>query len=323
MDSSACIYVVLDLETTGLYRATNHIIELAGEILDRDGGPIEDATYESLVKPPIKIPSTVTDLTGITNEMVKEAPEFPVVMKEFVDFIVDHREQYQDVMKKPIPSTILVAHNGKRFDIPFLVDACNKNDIGEIFVEKEIHFACDTLVLAREMVRERKLKEVPQSFRLVDLYEFCCANPMGTAHRAMADVKATSVVLRHPPFWKERLEHMWTFVKKTWIPEIISIDDSDDDVSSESNDSLDVEEDESEEIEAEVVSSEESTTQEVAQGWKLNTVFDGTDVNQKFVEYFAKPGTRGKVDNNSGVQCAVSSCNSPTKDWRQIFAHAL
>ena len=72
-----CIYVVIDLETTGLSHKLNNIIELAAEILLYDGVPIEDGSYSSLIRPPSTIPAVVSELTGITQEMVMDKPRFP------------------------------------------------------------------------------------------------------------------------------------------------------------------------------------------------------------------------------------------------------
>lgn len=94
-------YIVLDLETTGLSSDRDEIIEVSalkvhcGKIIDR---------YETLIHPFQEIPSFISDLTGITNDMVLNAPYFSDILSELIDFI---------------GSLYIVGHN-VNFDINFL-----------------------------------------------------------------------------------------------------------------------------------------------------------------------------------------------------------
>ncbi|KAG7367574.1 DNA polymerase III, alpha subunit [Nitzschia inconspicua] len=72
-------YVLFDLETTGVSRTKDDIIELAAMVLGPDGIAIEDGSFDSLIRPHRKISLYITTLTGITNEMVEPAPTFPEV----------------------------------------------------------------------------------------------------------------------------------------------------------------------------------------------------------------------------------------------------
>lgn len=79
-------YVVLDLETTGLSPCEDKIIEIAaikcinGEIVDR---------LETLINPERKISSHITGITGISNDMVSDAPVISEVINEVIDFLGD------------------------------------------------------------------------------------------------------------------------------------------------------------------------------------------------------------------------------------------
>ena len=73
-------YVVLDLEMTGLSAKTDHIIEI-GAIKIKDGKIIDQ--MECLVNPKCKIPTRVSELTGITDEMVMDAKDMPASVIEF------------------------------------------------------------------------------------------------------------------------------------------------------------------------------------------------------------------------------------------------
>ena len=100
-------YVVFDLETTGLSPINNEITEIgAVKVID---GKISD-TFEMLVKPNQKISQKITDITGITNEMVKDKPPIEEVLPKFIEFIGG------------LP---LVAHNID-FDYGFLCENYNR-----------------------------------------------------------------------------------------------------------------------------------------------------------------------------------------------------
>ena len=88
----------MDLETSGFSSSRNHIIEIAAEILSNDSIVIEDGTYTSLVSPPTPIPPLISDLTGITQQMVSQARDIKTVMEEFFSFVEekhkDHSEEF-------------------------------------------------------------------------------------------------------------------------------------------------------------------------------------------------------------------------------------
>jgi ATP-dependent DNA helicase DinG len=84
--SDAPTYTLLDFETTGLEADTSEIIEI-GAI--RVEGFSEKARYHTLVKPKSPIPAMISELTGITNEMVEDAPPFEEVARAFADFLGD------------------------------------------------------------------------------------------------------------------------------------------------------------------------------------------------------------------------------------------
>ncbi len=75
------MFCIIDIETTGGNHKTGKITELA--IIKHDGEQIIDE-FSSLVNPGVPIPPFITQLTGITNEMVEEAPPFYEIAKEVV-----------------------------------------------------------------------------------------------------------------------------------------------------------------------------------------------------------------------------------------------
>ena len=77
-------FTVIDIETTGLSCEKNEIIELSA-IRVRNG--IITDKFSSLVKPNGHINSFIKNLTGISNEMVENAPDITSVLPEFMEFI--------------------------------------------------------------------------------------------------------------------------------------------------------------------------------------------------------------------------------------------
>lgn len=122
-------YTVLDIETTGLSPKNNEIIELAA-VKVRDGKIVD--TYSSLIKPSSEISPSISNLTNITNEMVKTSP---LIEEELVNFL------------KFIGPDIIIGHN-VTFDISFI----SLNSL-KIFQTPFLNNYVDTLTLSRRFVK--------------------------------------------------------------------------------------------------------------------------------------------------------------------------
>ena len=96
-------YTVIDIETTGLYPSSSEIIEVSA-LKCRDERVVD--VFSSLIRPIYPIAPFITDLTGISNEMVKDAPLAEEALAQFYDFA---------------GKDILIGHN-VNFDINFLYD---------------------------------------------------------------------------------------------------------------------------------------------------------------------------------------------------------
>ena len=118
-------FVAVDVETTGLSPLYNELIEVSA--IKYEGAKKID-TFSTLIKPKKEISSTITNITGITNKMLENAPELDKVMPELVDFIGDN----------PI-----VAHNAN-FDYSFLQNNSNRS-----FTKNKV---IDTVAISREML---------------------------------------------------------------------------------------------------------------------------------------------------------------------------
>ena len=120
-------FIIFDLETTGLKPANEEITEIAATLVE--GGAVID-TFQTYVNPHKPIPPEITELTGISDETVRDAPELEEALSRFFDFAKDD---------------ILVAHNAG-FDMSFLKTACKR-----LGIEREFTYI-DTLEMARIML---------------------------------------------------------------------------------------------------------------------------------------------------------------------------
>ncbi len=161
------VVAVIDFETTGMSPAQgDRATEIAAVLLQ--GGRIVDR-YQSLMNAGVRIPSFITQLTGISDAMVRQAPAAAEVMREVADFVGEHP---------------LVAHNAA-FDSRFW-DA----ELGRIRRRRRQEFACSMLVA------RRLLPQAP-SHKLGVLIEFAQLPVAGRAHRALADAEMAATLLVH------------------------------------------------------------------------------------------------------------------------------
>lgn len=156
-------YVVFDIETTGLSKEKEMITEI-GAVKVADGKIID--RFSTFVNPQRPISAEITKLTGITDDMVKDAPTIENVLPEFLKFCED---------------TVLVAHNAS-FDTGFIRIAAERAGLGELH-----HTVVDTLELARALLPELN------KHKLDIVCEYLGVTLNGH-HRAVNDAEATAEV---------------------------------------------------------------------------------------------------------------------------------
>lgn len=128
-------YMAIDLETTGLDPRYEEIIEVAG--IKYENGQ-EAGRFQSLVKPHQKIGTFITELTGITDEMLKTAPDADKILPDFFNFIGN------------LP---VVGHN-VNFDVNFLYDSSpEESPFSNDFI--------DTMRLSRRLYHELPNHKLP------------------------------------------------------------------------------------------------------------------------------------------------------------------
>jgi DNA polymerase III epsilon subunit family exonuclease len=157
-------FVVFDLETTGAKTPPCRITEIGAYKIS--GGKIV-GEFETLVNPETPIPPFITQLTGISNSMVRNAPKFREVAKDFLDFIGD---------------AVLVAHNS-HFDMRFL-----NHEIGRIHENYRVANPCLCTVQL-----SRKLLPDIENHRLHTVAEHYSIN-IENRHRAAGDAHATAKI---------------------------------------------------------------------------------------------------------------------------------
>ncbi|MRI82641.1 PolC-type DNA polymerase III [Aerococcaceae bacterium DSM 109653] len=157
-------YVVFDVETTGLSSVYDSIIELAA-VKMHEGNVID--TFEAFINPGHPLSAFTTELTGITDAMLADAPSAEPVLKDFIKFC---------------EGTILVAHNAS-FDIGFINKGYEK--IGESPTELPV---IDTLELSRLVNSHLK------SHGLSRLARHYSVN-LEQHHRAIYDSETTGLIM--------------------------------------------------------------------------------------------------------------------------------
>ena len=156
------MYAIVDIETTGGYADNHKITELA--IYHHDGTSITDH-FHTLLNPGRKIPYFITGLTGITSQMVEEAPAFEEVSEEILSWLKDR---------------IFVAHNA-HFDFSFL-----KKEFESVGINWQTKKLC-TVRLSRKIIPGL------ESYSLGRLAESLGIR-IPDRHRATGDAHATAKI---------------------------------------------------------------------------------------------------------------------------------
>ena len=163
-------FVIVDLETTGASPKKGAAITEIGAVKVKNGQYL--GNFESFVNPLAPIPEYITEMTGITDLMLANAPVIDEILPAFLEFAGSENE------------TIIVAHNAP-FDLSFLKSAAKELDLSW-----PKYKTLDTVTIARQVLSK---EDVPNC-KLSTLAQF-----FGTItepnHRALDDAKATTEIL--------------------------------------------------------------------------------------------------------------------------------
>ena len=155
----------VDLETTGTNPGIDRIVEIAIVKVLLDG---TQSVKRKLINPEMAIPKSSSDIHGISDEMVKDAPTFRQVAQE---------------LKQMLDGCDFAGYNSNRFDIPLLM---------EEFLRAQVDFD----------MKNRKLLDVQNIFHKMEprtlgaAYRFYCNKNLDGAHSAEVDARATYEILQ-------------------------------------------------------------------------------------------------------------------------------
>ncbi|MEN9701775.1 MAG: hypothetical protein RIR55_1101, partial [Bacteroidota bacterium] len=154
----------IDLETTGINVSTDRIVEIAIVKIGVDG---TKQVKRRLVNPEMPIPKESSDVHGITDEMVKDAPSFKALANEIKQFM---------------EGADIGGYNSNRFDVPML---------NEEFLRAGISADIES----RKLLDVQKVFHKMEQRTLSAAYQFYCHKTLEDAHTAEADATATWEVL--------------------------------------------------------------------------------------------------------------------------------
>jgi len=154
----------IDLETTGVNISLDRIVEIAVVKIMTDG---TKQVKRKLINPLMPIPPGSTDVHGIADEMVKDAPTFKQAANEIKQFL---------------ENCDIAGYNSNRFDIPMLI---------EEFLRAGIDFSVD----GRKLLDVQKVFHLMEQRTLGAAYKFYCNKVLDGAHSAEVDATATWEVL--------------------------------------------------------------------------------------------------------------------------------
>ncbi len=157
--------IFFDLETTGVNIAVDRIVELSYLKVDLQGNEISRTLF---VNPEMPIPPASTEIHGIKDEDVKDAPTFKQIAKN---------------LASEFEGCDLAGYNSNKFDIPLLA---------EEFLRSEVDFDMSK----RKFVDVQVIFMKKEQRTLSAAYEFYCNKTLDNAHSAEADTWATYEILK-------------------------------------------------------------------------------------------------------------------------------
>jgi DNA polymerase-3 subunit epsilon len=156
--------IFFDLETTGIELTTSRVVQLACIKINLDGSKEEK---NILINPTVKIPKEASDVHGITDEMVKDAPLFKQIAKSLYSFF---------------DGCDMAGYNSDNFDVPILIEEFSR--CGIVFPNWEFN-----------LIDVLKYERLLNPNNLGAVYKRYTGKELDDAHNALADVRATFEIL--------------------------------------------------------------------------------------------------------------------------------
>lgn len=168
--------IFFDLETTGINVAADRIVELSFLKVDVNGN---ESSKTIRVNPGMPIPPKSTEIHGITDEDVKDAPQFSEIARSIA---------------KDFEGCDLAGYNSNKFDIPLLAEEFLRADV-DIDMKKRKFIDVQIIFMKME----------PRT--LTAAYKFYCDKSLENAHSAEADTRATYEILKSQLDYYDGLEN--------------------------------------------------------------------------------------------------------------------
>ena len=157
--------VFFDLETTGINIVSDRIVEISYLKISPNG---EEESRTRRINPEMPIPPQATEVHGITDEDVKDAPTFRSIAKS---------------LASQIEGCDLAGYNSNRFDIPVLAEEFLRADV-------------DIDLMKRRFVDVQTIFHKKEQRTLAAAYKFYCNSDLENAHSAEADTRATYEIMK-------------------------------------------------------------------------------------------------------------------------------
>ena len=163
--------LIFDFETTGLYPTSDQIIEIGALLIDQSTDTPKETELSLLVRADKKLPDIITNITGITDEML---------LRDGVSQEIGFQELYQMIDDQ----TLLIAYN-IGFDLSFLIQYIKRYENPTVQFKNPI---LDVMALYKDRhPYPHKLDQAVKTYRV----------EIPNTHRALDDVKATYEVLKN------------------------------------------------------------------------------------------------------------------------------
>eukprot|EP00731_Ephydatia_muelleri_P000697 Em0001g697a len=189
------LLIFYDMATTGFSTSTDHVIEI-GAAVSSTHCKMASPKFSQLVNTDHPITKEASEVTGISNEMLKQKEPFKVVFTHFLMWIdTTVAEVFKTTGVAHIP--VLVAHNGFCFDFRILFAEMQRHKMSCDII-RQIHFA-DTLHLLRQAKKSNNYPNLPKSLAMENLVKeidptYCYEK------RAHSSVTAMDELFRLPPY---------------------------------------------------------------------------------------------------------------------------
>lgn len=157
--------IFFDLETTGIDISKDRIVELSYQKINLQGN---EKIKTILINPGIPIPPQATEIHGIKDEDVKDAPLFSEIAKN---------------LAKEIEGCDLAGYNSNKFDIPLLA-------------EEFLRAGVDIDLKRKKMIDVQVIFHKMEQRTLAAAYKFYCGKELTEAHSSKADTQATYEILK-------------------------------------------------------------------------------------------------------------------------------